>query len=81
MRNVCGFIYFFAHLRATERIVFIQTAITGSKAHDKMNSQTSSFTGSFETTFEPRRKKTGLRGFRPGPTQIGLYSHRSRLDT
>ena len=26
--------------------------------------------------FEPRRQKTGLRGFRPGPTQTGLYSHR-----
>ena len=30
---------------------------------------------------EPHREKTGLRGFRPGATQIGLYSHRSRLDT
>ena len=26
--------------------------------------------------FEPRCEKTGLRGFRPGPTQTGLYSHR-----
>ena len=25
---------------------------------------------------EPRREKTGIRGFRPGPTQTGLYSHR-----
>ena len=25
---------------------------------------------------EPRSEKTGLRGFRPGPTQTGLYSHR-----
>ena len=23
---------------------------------------------------EPRCEKTGLRGFRPGPTQTGLYS-------
>ena len=29
---------------------------------------------------EPRRKKTGLRGFRPGSTQTGLYNLRSRLD-
>ena len=29
---------------------------------------------------EPRREKTCLWGFRPCPTQIGLYSHRSRLD-
>ena len=26
--------------------------------------------------YEPRSEKTGLRGFRPGPTQTGLYSHR-----
>ena len=25
---------------------------------------------------KPRCEKTGLRGFRPGPTQTGLYSHR-----
>ena len=30
--------------------------------------------------YEPRREKTGLRGFRPGLTQTGLYSHRSRLE-
>ena len=29
-----------------------------------------------QTSFEPRCKKTGLRGFRPGPTQTGLYNHR-----
>ena len=29
---------------------------------------------------EPRREKTGLRGFRPGPTQTGLYSLRNRLE-
>ena len=30
--------------------------------------------------FEPRREKTGLRGFRPGLTQTELYSHRSMLE-
>ena len=30
--------------------------------------------------YEPRSEKTGLRGFRPGPTQTGLYSHRICLD-
>ena len=29
---------------------------------------------------EPRREKTGLRGFRPGPTQTGLYKHRKELE-
>ena len=27
-------------------------------------------------SIEPRCEKTGLRGFRPGPTQTGLCSHR-----
>ena len=31
-------------------------------------------------TLEPRCEKTGLRGFRPGPTQTGLYSHRRWLE-
>ena len=30
--------------------------------------------------FELRCKKTGLRGFRPGPTQTGLYSRRRWLE-
>ena len=29
---------------------------------------------------EPRHEKTGLRGFRPGPTQTSLYSHRRWLE-
>ena len=36
---------------------------------------------SWLTPYEPRRQKTGLRGFRPGPTQTGLYSHRRWLET
>ena len=44
----------------------------------------------FLKTYEPRREKTCLRGFRPflgggfrlkGPTQIGLYNHRRWLQT
>ena len=31
--------------------------------------------------FELVREKTNNLGFRPGPTQTGLYSHRSRLET
>ena len=34
----------------------------------------------FETHFEPRHEKTGLRGFRPGPTQTGLYKLRKELE-
>ena len=29
---------------------------------------------------EPRSEKTSLRGFRPGPTQTGLYNHRRWLE-
>ena len=29
---------------------------------------------------EPRHEKTGLRGFRPGPTQTRLYSHTRWLE-
>ena len=29
---------------------------------------------------EPRREKTGRRGFRPGPTQTGLYKLRKELE-
>ena len=31
-------------------------------------------------SFEPGCEKTGLREFRPGPTQTGLYSHRRWLE-
>ena len=30
--------------------------------------------------YKPRREKTGLRGFRPGPTQTGLYKLRKELE-
>ena len=30
--------------------------------------------------FEPRSEKNGLRGFRPGPTQTGLCSHKRKLE-
>ena len=30
----------------------------------------------FNVIFEPCCEKTGLRGFRPGPIQTGLYNHR-----
>ena len=39
--------------------------------------------GELEVTLksnEPRCEKTDLRGFRPGPTQTGLYSHREWLE-
>ena len=35
---------------------------------------------STQITNEPRREKTGLRGFRPGPTQTGMYKLRKELE-
>ena len=35
---------------------------------------------SHSLTFESRCEKTGLRGFRPGPTQTGLYNHTRWLE-
>ena len=32
-----------------------------------------------KSLIEPRREETGLRDFRPGPTQISLYCHRRKL--
>ena len=34
----------------------------------------------FSLQYEPRSEKTGLRGFRPGPTQTGLCSYRRWLE-
>ena len=31
-------------------------------------------------SFEPRCEKTGLRGYRPGPTQTGLYNQSRWLE-
>ena len=33
-----------------------------------------------QARFEPRCEKTGLRGFRPGPTLTGLCNHRRWLE-
>ena len=33
-----------------------------------------------QTAYEPRCEKTGLRGFRPGPTKTGLCNHRRWLE-
>ena len=41
--------------------------------------QSSQFPDVFKT-YEPRREKTGLRGFRPGLTQTGLYKLRKELE-
>ena len=32
--------------------------------------------GAMTEQYEPRNEKTGLRGFRPSPTQSRLYGHR-----
>ena len=56
-----------AHITRT----YIATPVSGCADTDR-----------FGTTvvYEPRCEKTGLRGFRPGPTQTGLFSHRRWLE-
>ena len=34
----------------------------------------------YRILYEPRPEQTGLRGFRLGPIQTGLYSHRRWLE-
>ena len=43
-------------------------------------SSTLSCDSSYLHIFEPVHEKTNNLGFRPGPTQTGLCSHRSRLE-
>ena len=53
--------------------------------HDKMFFQqdlklNDIFINKRRMVIEPRREKTGLRGFRPSPTQTGLYKLRKELE-
>ena len=51
------------------------TSTSGSTTHCPMcNTETGNCVGKYE----PRCERPGLRGFRPGPTQSGLYSHSRR---
>ena len=46
-----------------------------------MSETRTSWTGSGPVIrHEQRDEKTCLRGFRPGPTQTGLYNHQRRLE-
>ena len=57
--------------------------IINGKVTPKDNSQNSSCEGtitSHQLINEPRREKTGLRGFQPGLTQTDMYSPRSGLE-
>ena len=49
-----------------------------SSEFDALSTITSPHTLGLE--YEPRREKTGLRGFRPGQTQTGLYKLRKELE-
>ena len=46
----------------------------GRKARNQSNKQRNTHPNA-SYTHEPRCEKTGLRGFRPGPTQTGLYNY------
>ena len=57
-------------MRKTERMSINGEKLTANDQSDK----------NFVFINEPRSEKTGLRGFRPGPTQTGLYGHRRWLE-
>ena len=46
----------------------------------KINLASSHCTPFCQLSCEPRHKKTGLQGLRPGATQINLYSHRIKIE-
>ena len=59
-------------LGKSEKLVFIETAYyKDSILLNKLDPHSRT-----PLSYEPHCEKTGLRGFRPGPTQTGLYSHR-----
>ena len=61
-------------ISSTKSVFFICLKLTKNQAHAQKVFKISFFQN------EPRYEKTGLRGFRPGPTQTGLYSHRRWLE-
>ena len=60
--------------------VFAYAKILFSQDRAHLLSQLMMTKNSWVFTYEPRRKKTGLRGFRQGLTQTDLYSHRCGLE-
>ena len=68
---------------------FHDASILWNRTHKRCECLTQNFNLSGEPHFaihmitilnEPRREKTGLRGFRPGPTQTDLYQLRKELE-
>ena len=48
-------------------------------ANFKFNKNIRTYITGLESS-KPRREKTGIRGFRPGPTLTGLYSHKIKRE-
>ena len=59
---------------------WLETPKTGFLATRLILSARTKGEGRTKTDIEPRCEKTGLRGFRPGPTQTGLYNHTKWLE-
>ena len=66
-------------LRGSLRVYFIRNVIQTTAI--VIDTVVVSLMKTCQVSNEPRRKKTCLRGFRPGSTQTGLYSNRRRLET
>ena len=59
---------------------FTLAAITAAEKHSIVLDSTLNLDEVSGALNEPRREKTCLRGFGPGPTQTGLYNHRRWLE-
>ena len=72
--------------RVRDRLVGLHTSTqpvgrpTTNSSIIRMDGETSNDAITGDGEIEPRREKTGLRGFRPGPTQTGLYRLRKELE-
>ena len=62
---------------ASSMLTFIELPLCGIKSQQADKGHELLVPG---TLYEPRYEKTGLRGFRPVPTQTRLYSHRRWLE-
>ena len=61
------------------QVYYIKVGYDGSIKHTDMLSMGNDNVHD-SVIFESRCEKTGLRSFRPGPTQTGMYSHRRWLE-
>ena len=63
------------------RGVTLSCSITQLGTGGVQNPPRDSYANTLQLGHEPRCEKTSLQGFRPGPIETGLYSHRSKQES